>query len=123
MTTDTTEKGLETLIEASLLSEAGYEKGAPSDYDRAFCVDRPKLFAFLADPAREGQYHDYKSGLLVGTTKDDRKKFADELRMQIYGFASADGGVLLIGVHDETKIVDGCPLNIGETPIAEWARS
>lgn len=45
--TDTSEKGLEALIEASLLDEAGYERGDPADYDREYCVDRRALFRFL----------------------------------------------------------------------------
>jgi type I restriction enzyme, R subunit len=49
MNTDTSEKGLESLIEESLLQESGYEKGNPTDYDRALCVDRAKLFAFLLE--------------------------------------------------------------------------
>lgn len=77
MTTDTTEKGLETLIEASLLSEAGYEKGAPSDYDRTFCVDRVKLFAFLADtqPAVHGR-------ITASTLETDKflKRLFDQIR-------------------------------------------
>lgn len=44
---DTSERGLEALIERSLLEEAGYLKGDPADYDRAYCVDTAQLFAFL----------------------------------------------------------------------------
>jgi len=33
-TTDTSEKGLETLVVAALTSRAGYEAGDPQDYDR-----------------------------------------------------------------------------------------
>lgn len=66
MTTDTTEKGLETLIMRHLTGTdglsvpagavagpppayggAGYFAGSPKDYDRAFALDRPQLFAFL----------------------------------------------------------------------------
>ncbi len=45
--TDTTEKGLESLIVASLVSEAGYEQGKPEDHDRDHAVDLAKLLAFL----------------------------------------------------------------------------
>lgn len=44
-----TEQGLETLIETSLINKAGYLKGKPSDYDRAYCLDTAQLFAFLRD--------------------------------------------------------------------------
>lgn len=46
-TTDTSEKGLERLIEASLVTEAGYERGDSADFDKAYCVDKPLLFRFL----------------------------------------------------------------------------
>lgn len=46
-TTDTSEKGLEALIEKSLLTEAGYIKGQPSDYDRKYCIDKTQLLQFL----------------------------------------------------------------------------
>lgn len=46
MPTDTSEKGLETLIVASLVEEAGYQAGSPNDYDREHAVDTAKLMAF-----------------------------------------------------------------------------
>ena len=46
-TTDTSEKGLETLIVESLVNEAGYEQGRSEDYDRDHAVDLAKLTAFL----------------------------------------------------------------------------
>ena len=45
-TTDTSEKGLEGLITNSLMADAGYGQGLSSDYDKTYCVDRVKLFAF-----------------------------------------------------------------------------
>ena len=45
--TDTSEKGLETLIVNSLMQEAGYEPGSNADYDVDHAVDLAKLFAFL----------------------------------------------------------------------------
>lgn len=45
--TDTSEKGLETLIVASLIDDAGYVAGDPTDYDRDHAVDLAKLLAFL----------------------------------------------------------------------------
>jgi len=39
MPTDTTEKGLESLIVDSLVNEAGYVQGDPKDYDRPHAVD------------------------------------------------------------------------------------
>ena len=51
--TDTTEKGLESLIVASLVQEAGYVQGDPKDYDREHAVDLAKLLQFLADTQAE----------------------------------------------------------------------
>jgi len=47
MVTDTSEKGLETLIVESLVGEAGYQQGESSDYDRDHAVDLTRLLAFL----------------------------------------------------------------------------
>lgn len=45
--TDTSEKGLESLIVASLVQEAGYVAGDPKDFDREHAVDTAKLLQFL----------------------------------------------------------------------------
>ena len=47
MPTDTSEKGLESLIVASLCDEAGYVAGDSSAYDREHAVDLAKLLSFL----------------------------------------------------------------------------
>ena len=47
VTTDTSEKGLESLIVRSLINEAGYASGHPKDYDRDYAIDLTKLLAFL----------------------------------------------------------------------------
>ena len=47
MPTDISEKGLESLIVESLVTEAKYELGDPKDYDRDYAVDLAKLLAFL----------------------------------------------------------------------------
>ncbi|MGI6683248.1 MAG: type I restriction endonuclease subunit R [Myxococcota bacterium] len=46
--TDTSEKGLESIIVASLVENAGYVQGDPQDYDREHAVDLAKLLQFLA---------------------------------------------------------------------------
>jgi len=46
-TTDTSEKGLEALIEKSLIETSHYLKGQPNDYDRIYCIDKTKLLQFL----------------------------------------------------------------------------
>jgi hypothetical protein len=45
--TVTSEKGLESLIVESLVSEAKYQQGQPKDYDRDYAVDLSRLLAFL----------------------------------------------------------------------------
>ena len=52
-TTDTSEKGLESLIVASLVNEAGYVEGDPKDYDREHAVDSVRLFEFLSATQEE----------------------------------------------------------------------
>ena len=47
--TDTSEKGLESIIVNSLVEEAGYVQGEPQDFDREHAVDLAKLLEFLAD--------------------------------------------------------------------------
>lgn len=46
--TDTSEKGLESIIVTSLVEEAGCVQGDPQDYDREHAVDLAKLLQFLA---------------------------------------------------------------------------
>lgn len=48
MPTDTSEKGLESIIVTSLVEDAGYVQGDPQDYDREHAVDLAKLLQFLA---------------------------------------------------------------------------
>lgn len=47
MTTDISEKGLETLIVDSLINKGGYLAGLPGDYNRNSAVDLVKLASFL----------------------------------------------------------------------------
>ncbi len=47
MKSDTSERGLETIIVTSLVDEAGYIHGDPQDYDRDHAVDLAQLLAFL----------------------------------------------------------------------------
>jgi type I restriction enzyme, R subunit len=47
MTADTSEAGLEILITQYLVDTNQYIQGHPHDYDKATCLDRAQLFAFL----------------------------------------------------------------------------
>lgn len=47
--TDTSEKGLETIIVESLVKDAGYSQGSSEDYDREHALDWKKLCSFLSE--------------------------------------------------------------------------
>lgn len=47
MATDTSERGLESLVVESLTIETGYVLGDYKDFDREYILDLPKLLAFL----------------------------------------------------------------------------
>src|SRR5262249_5715252 len=49
MSTDTSEKGLESLIVKAMTIDAGWTAGKPGDYDREYAVDLSQLQAFLQD--------------------------------------------------------------------------
>ena len=77
-TTDMSEKGLESLIEKSLLEEAHYEKGFSKDYDKTHAIDTVKLLAFLkkTQPEIVEKYNLEQDGI-------DRKKFLSALQSKI----------------------------------------
>ena len=60
-----------------------------------------ELTAFLQENAKEGQYLDYKSGLLAEDAQGSAK-----LCRHVTGMANATGGVLIIGVRDD-RTIDG----------------
>ena len=51
--TDTSEKGLETLIVESLVNEAGYVQGTNDDYSREHVIDLARMRMFLEDTQPE----------------------------------------------------------------------
>src|SRR5437879_5353369 len=100
MTTDTSEKGLETLIvrhmtgtdglavtpnsvaDGAPYGGTGYTTGSPLDYDRAYALDVPQLFAFL----RASQPERFKKLAMAdaGDPKDiTRLKFLSRLSAEI----------------------------------------
>ncbi len=78
MTTDTSEKGLESLIVRSLIDEAGYAAGDPRDYDRDHAVDLAKLLVFLIATQPETV-----ETLGIGTDGPQRVKFLHRLQGDI----------------------------------------
>lgn len=98
MTTDTSEKGLETLIVRHLtgtdgiavppdsvaekpdLTGTGYFAGSPKDFDRAHAIDVPQLFAFL----RATQPEAFKKLAISDDPRDfNRLKFLARLSAEI----------------------------------------
>ena len=53
METDTSEKGIESLIVRSLIDAAGYASGNPEDHDREYTVDLAQFPAFLVETQPE----------------------------------------------------------------------
>lgn len=81
MSTDTTEKGLETLI-VRHMTTTGYLAGSPQDYDRAHALDVPQLFAFLC--ATQPQTVDKLGIAHLADAKDiNRLKFLSRLSGEI----------------------------------------
>jgi len=77
-TTDTSEKGLEALIVASLVSEAGYVQGHPEDYDRDHAVDLAQLVAFVS-----ATQPDVAEALSLATESPTRTQFLNRLQGEI----------------------------------------
>ena len=75
--TDTTEKGLESLITNSLTNN-GWLPGDPQDYDRAQCVDLVHLSIFLSATQPETA-----AALSLDSDSPTRKQFLDRLKREI----------------------------------------
>ncbi len=93
MTTDTSERGLETLIVRSLIDEADYAAGDPQDYDREYTVDLVQLRAFLIETQPEAF-----EGLRLEDDGPARRKFLARLQGEISKRGVID--VLRKGVKD-----------------------
>jgi type I restriction enzyme R subunit len=99
MPTNTSEKGLETLIVESLVNDAGYARGSAADFDREHCVDWPTLVGFLqaTQPARVAK-------LDLDTDGPKRTKFLARLTGEIAKRGVVD--VLRKGVSDGPVTLD-----------------
>ena len=80
--TDTSEKGLESIIVASLVEEAGYVQGDPQDYDREHAVDLAKLLQFLSATQPE-TYEALGIGEEDGSSNPRRTQFLHRLQGEI----------------------------------------
>ena len=48
-TSDTSEKGLEIIIEKHLIEQNGYRQSYSVDYDRDLCINKKLLFEFIRE--------------------------------------------------------------------------
>ncbi len=97
--TDTSERGLESLIVATLTAEAGWIPGASSDYDRAHAVDLVQLAQFV----RKIQPKIVEQ-LALGANGSRQQKFLARLQGEIAKRGVID--VLRKGVKDGQLHVD-----------------
>lgn len=106
MTTDTSEKGLETLIEEGLLG-GGYLKRSSYDYNKEFALDEGVLRQFLEETQREKVER-----TRIFANEPNTRKFFERLRNQITQRGVVD--VIRHGVdHNATKFLLYYPTPIG----------
>jgi len=98
-TTNMSEKGLETLIENSLLNEALYVKGNDKDYDKDHAVDCAKLLEFLqaTQPKLIEKYNIAQEGI-------DKEKFLTALEIAVTKRGVID--VLRKGLYYHNDLID-----------------
>jgi type I restriction enzyme R subunit len=78
MTTDTSERGLETLIVDSLIKEAGWAAGDSADYEREYAIDLAQLSSFLRATQPK-----VVEALDLGNASPTRQKFLARLQGEI----------------------------------------
>ena len=76
-TSDTSEKGLETIIEKHLIEQNGYRQSYRADYDRDLCINKQLLFEFI----KETQPVAYDTILKRGEEKFV-KRLTDQIRQK-----------------------------------------
>ena len=97
-TTDTSERGLESLIMQSLEAD-GYTIGSNRDYDRALCIDTIMLFKFLN--ATQARSLDAIGAAIEGPRRD---KFLHRISSEIQKRGVVD--VLRKGIKDGPASID-----------------
>lgn len=75
--TDTSERGLETIVVESLRDESHYLVGTSGDYDKALALDLPKLWAFLFATQQA------TVDMLRLEVPSERQKFLERLRAEV----------------------------------------
>lgn len=99
MPTDTSEKGLETIVVQSLVNDAGYRQGEPGDFDQEYAVDLAKLIEFVKDTQPKAY-----EALSLGEDCPRRTKFLGRLQGEIAKRGVID--VLRLGVNDGPVALD-----------------
>jgi hypothetical protein len=107
MPTDTSEKGLETLIEKYLLEQNGYFRGKPSDFNTDYALDCDKLELFLCSTQEDKVQRsvDFKNPHI-------RHSFFDRLKNEITKRGVID--VIRRGYNYNTTMADYYYLERGE---------
>ena len=77
MTTDTSEKSLEFIIEQSLVNDSQYRQSYSTDYDRDLCINKRLLFEFI----KETQPASYETIIKRGEDKF-LKRLNEEIRIK-----------------------------------------
>lgn len=112
-TTDTSEKGLETIICDSLIHDAEYVQGCSNDFEREHAVDLAKFIDFVKETQPEAF-----EALSLGEESPRRTKFLHRLQGEIAKRGIID--VLRLGVSDGPVTLDlfyGAPS--GKNPRAQ----
>ncbi|HEX3048467.1 MAG TPA: type I restriction endonuclease [Bacillota bacterium] len=99
MSSDTSEKGLETIIVNSLINDSGYIQGDPKDFNREYAIDLPKLIEFV----QKTQPKAYEA-LSLGEDSPRRTKFLHRLQGEIASRGVID--ILRLGVGDGAVNLD-----------------
>ena len=89
MSTDTTEKGLETIIVNYLVEQNRYEEGLNSDYSKEYALDEVRLWRFLK--ATQQQKVD---ALHLEDNPLEKRKFLTRLREELGSKDKGNGGVI-----------------------------
>ncbi|MBS62577.1 type I restriction endonuclease subunit R [Salinisphaera sp.] len=115
--TDASEKGLESIIVASLVDDAEYVQGDPQDFDREHAVDLAKLLQFLAETQPE-----IYEGLGIDADGPKRVQFLHRLQGEIAKRGVVE--VLRSGIKHGPAHIDlfyGMPSRGNEAAVARFA--
>lgn len=99
MKSDTSERGLETIIVGSLINDAGYVQGNSTDFDRDHALDWQKLSSFLSTTQKKA----YES-LRLGEEGAHRTQFLHRLQGEVAKRGVID--VLRTGIRHNQYSID-----------------